>query len=211
VEKLAEGQNHRLASSLVRVKEDTSSNPLCGPSTSSTQSESRLPVGHLLLSVTHTSVSPVCKSRSDPHTCESTVRFYVNCWTQLLPTYHSISKLEYSRVACPLPEYWSRIPCMIRVMTIRRVQVLHVLYMHELYKKLEMTMARSSAAPAWPVRPSITNAWTSFSRPSPPAMVSKMPMRIDPLACGDLRPGMLALNNLGSRLGRSSLLRKFIS
>ncbi len=28
---------------------------------------------------------------------------------------------------------------------------------------------------------------------------------------GDLRPGMLALNNLGSRLGRSSLLRKFIS
>ncbi len=28
---------------------------------------------------------------------------------------------------------------------------------------------------------------------------------------GDLRPGMLALNNLGRRLGRSSLLRKFIS
>jgi hypothetical protein len=29
--------------------------------------------------------------------------------------------------------------------------------------------------------------------------------------CGDLRPGMLALNNLGRRLGRSSLLCKFIS
>jgi hypothetical protein len=28
---------------------------------------------------------------------------------------------------------------------------------------------------------------------------------------GDLRPGMLALNNLGRRLGRSSLLYKFIS
>jgi hypothetical protein len=93
------GQNHRLASSLVRVQEDTSSNPLCGPSArllkvidqTGLKYTERKPftcIGHLLLGVTHNSVSSVCKSRSDPYpyTSESTDRFYGNCCAQLLPT-----------------------------------------------------------------------------------------------------------------------------